>query len=149
MLKLAYSNTDQRGDLVRTTGNLDTDEGLETAVTISLFTDARAKEEDAVQAGTDPRGWWGAALMDEDPDAQLGSRLWRAPTLKANATTLVTLQDYVKEALAWMIADGVAASVDTSASFLRAGVALLEVQVLRPGKLARRWRGKWEVQLAV
>lgn len=149
MLALAYSNTDQRGDLVRTTGNLQTDEGLETAVTISLFTDARATAEDNIDAGSDPRGWWGAAFVFDDPAQQLGSRLWRAKALKANADGLETLRTYAEECLAWLVEDGVAASVAASASFLKPGVALLEVQVVRPGKLARRWRGKWEMQLGL
>ena len=49
MIKLAYDNTTQRGDLVYSGSNLDTDAGLETAVTISLFTDGRAREDDDIE----------------------------------------------------------------------------------------------------
>ncbi len=74
MISIVYDNLEQSADFTRTDGNLDTDEGLETAVTISLFTDARAGEADGVSTEQDPRGWWGSAFLS--PEGDIGSKLW-------------------------------------------------------------------------
>ena len=57
-------------------GDLATDDGLRTAVIISLFTDARARADDPLpEADADRRGWWGDCGSDErttGPDRACG-----------------------------------------------------------------------------
>ena len=56
--------------------DLATDDGLETAVSLSLFTDRRAEDGDALPSGdADRRGWWGDDFPAVDGD-RMGSRLW-------------------------------------------------------------------------
>ena len=52
-------------------GDLATGDDLETAVLISLFTDARALPDDEIDDPSDPRGCWIDAF-----EGRLGSRLW-------------------------------------------------------------------------
>jgi phage gp46-like protein len=147
VLALAYSNENQRGDLVRDGGNLETDEGLETAVTISLFTDARAVESDGVDADADKRGWWGDRYLE--PTHRIGSKLWllhRAKTTPANLTRAAT---WARESLQWLIDDRIASSVDVAVSRLTLEVYLLTVKIQRPSRVAPRWEHTWEVQLAL
>lgn len=64
--------------------DLQGDDGLMTAVIISLFTDARAHDDDPlpderVGVSSDRRGWWGDCLPDAQGEQTLesiGSRLW-------------------------------------------------------------------------
>ena len=57
------------GDTPSTISNLD----LQTAILISLFTDAQASPDDMIQDGSgDPRGWWG----DLGSSKPIGSKLW-------------------------------------------------------------------------
>lgn len=61
-------------DIALKNGALDTDDGLRTAILISLFTDARALDDDVLPAPEDRRGWWGDAIPEIEGDI-IGSRL--------------------------------------------------------------------------
>lgn len=90
--------------------DLASDDGLETAVTISLFTDRRASEDELPDGESDRRGSWQDAI-DDDGD-EIGSLLWLLDREKATAEVAVKAEHYVREALAWMTADGIAEAVD-------------------------------------
>ncbi|AUH51212.1 hypothetical protein CXB49_10520 [Chromobacterium sp. ATCC 53434] len=85
---------------------------IDSAIVLSLFCDARALPDDR-QA--DPRGWWGDVLADVPYD-RWGSRLWLlAQRAKNTPQTLRDAAHYAREALQWMVDDGVARSLDVSA----------------------------------
>ena len=122
-------------------GALARDDGLETAVVLSLFTDRLAAPGD-VPAGAQPgarRGWWGDALADVPGDL-MGSRLWLLHRAKQEAGVLTAAEGYAREALQWLVEDGVATAVEVTASFPRAGVLALAVQVQRPTKPVAQFR---------
>lgn len=148
MIKLAYDNLTQRGDFLRSTGiNLDTDEGLETAITISYFTDARAKPSDGVSTEQDQRGWWGAAYLEERPDLELGSRLWLLKRMKLTDASLRLAGAFAKESLLWLmpnVASEIVAIPERIVGVYNA--AVITTQVQRPRKSAPRFEGKWKVQ---
>ncbi len=105
------------------------DDGLMTAAVLSLFCDRRANPDDPIPPGADPRGWWGDRVAPlarpnqgngTNPD-RIGSRLWtlmRQPQLPA---LLPQVKDILAEALAWMVEDGWATSLDIAVSFPRRG----------------------------
>lgn len=119
------------------------DDGLTTAVILSLFSDARADADDPLpDHETDPRGWWG----DVEPligGYALGSKLWLLAREKQTAETLTRARSYAETALAWMIGDGVAAMVQVVATAPRRGVLWLAVTIDRPGADMRRWELTW------
>lgn len=92
--------------------DLESDEGLETAVIISLFSDRRAKIDDPLPDpnNSDRRGWWGDLISDIEDD-QIGSRLWLLDREKTTESVLVRAKEYAEESLQWIIVDGVAAKV--------------------------------------
>ncbi len=143
MIRLAYDNARQRADLVRSGGNLEMDEGLDSAVVISLFSDR------ADPSGTMPRrGFW-ADTFNEDGD-ELGSRLWLLPRARVGATAKLRLaEEYAVEALQWLIDDGVASAVRATAEWLASAgeILLLTVSIERPAHPAPRWQRVWEVHL--
>lgn len=89
------------------------DPGLETAVMISLFSDARASDSDKLPGTFLTRsGFWGSVLLDQN----MGSKLWLLSRSKINNETLRRAEQYCKEALKWMVDDGIAAKIEAVAS---------------------------------
>jgi len=91
--------------------DLESDEGFETAVLISLFSDRRAKKDDILPDPNNPdkRGWWGDLVSDND---LIGSRLWLLDREKTTENVLIKAKQYCQEALQWLIDDGAAAKVE-------------------------------------
>jgi phage gp46-like protein len=103
-----WDNTNAIGDWVLAVGDLQTGQDLETACLVSLFTDKFATVDFTPTDGTnDRRGWW----ADPYNDAPLGSNLWQLERAKKTRDTLAFAQRYAQDALAWLVTDGVAASV--------------------------------------
>jgi phage gp46-like protein len=126
-------------------GDLVTDDGLTTAVIISLFTDARAAADDPLP---DPagarRGWWGDALIAPD---RLGSLLWLLVREKVTAEVAARARKAIADALAWLDEDGIAAavSVETEAQALENRIAARAVVTKPSGeRVEYRWANLWE-----
>lgn len=84
---------------------------LLTAVLISLFTDATADIDDPIPDGsTDPRGWWAGPI---------GSKIWLRTRSKATPLVAALVKHDVEEALAWLIEDGIAASIEVTTEWSR------------------------------
>lgn len=115
-ISIAWSPTFGRGDWVQLGAQLQSGNDLATAVMISLFTDRTALSDDVIPDGTnDPRGWWG-----DDSATPIGSRLWLLGRAKQTTETLARAQDYIAEALQWLIDDGVVARFDIVTEWTRA-----------------------------
>ena len=120
--------------------DLATDEGLETAAAISLFTDRRAGRDDALPGGDDDRrGWWGDAFAGVEGDL-IGSKLWLLGREKNLPEALNRARDYGAEALAWMVEDGIAERVEVVAAAPLDTVLLLGVAIFRPNDPPVRFR---------
>jgi len=110
---------------------LQDDDGLDTAVILSLFTDRRAEPSDVLPSGTDRRGHWSDAFADVEGDL-LGSRLWLLTREKQLPEVLVRTKNYCEEALAWMVDDGVASQVDVATFIPRIGILGATIKIYRP-----------------
>jgi phage gp46-like protein len=86
---------------------------LKAAVFLSLFLDAPARDGDDIPDHATRRGFW-ADAFNTDGDIT-GSRLWLLERSKVTAAALADAKTYADEALAWMVRDGVARAVTTSA----------------------------------
>lgn len=109
-IKLLFDTDLMAGDVSVIDGDLLREEGLETAVMISLFTDRRAKDGDLLDNPMDKRGWWGDQTSYYSND-QIGSRLWLLERAKAIQPNLVRAKTYITEALQWMLDDKVAQKI--------------------------------------
>ena len=113
-LLLAWDDEIYAGDLVIDDDVADLateDPGLRTAVLVSLFTDRRVAE------GLPPgeahrRGWWGDTLTGA---GEIGSRLWLLGRAKRTPETMRRAEGYAREALEWLVTDGVVLEVDVRA----------------------------------
>jgi len=127
---------DGGGDLVR-------EEGLETAIFISLFTDRRANADDKLQNENEFRGWWG----DEEGD-KIGSRLWLIDG-KATQENIRKAESYAKEALQWLLDDGVVSKLTVIAEKQGEALALqVKLEYSDGTKEAFKFKDLWEAQVA-
>ncbi|MDE1905021.1 MAG: phage GP46 family protein [Rhodospirillales bacterium] len=140
-MALVWNTGAGEADLAIAAADLATDDGLETAVILSLFCDAPAQPGDAIPDGSgDRRGWWGdlpVSGADSGGTADhVGSRLWLLERALQVPDTLRRAEVYAREALQWMIDDGVAGSVVASASFPALGQMALSVTIGQEGSAA-------------
>lgn len=132
-----FDVAEYRGDYVVSAGALLPDAGLQTAVLISLFTDRRAEEDDALpDRSASRRGWWGDALSGR----RIGSRLWLLSREKQLREAVNRAREYAREALAWLVEDGVALRVTVEASVVRDGMLGLFVEIERNQSAPARFR---------
>ena len=115
-IKIIYDNDLAVGDFNFLNGDLEREEGLETSVLISLYTDARASADDNVDDPNDLRGWAGDLLPSNDDN--IGSKLWLLDRSKATQENANKAKQYVQQALNWMIEDGVASKIDVVTSIV-------------------------------
>lgn len=137
---LFYQSEAMRIDAALEGGLLLTDESLFTSIMISLFTDRLAGPDAELPGGDNwRRGWWGDALgVNGD---QIGSHLWLLARAKQTEETRLRGEEYTRAALAWMLEDGVAKTVDVEAAWQAptTGVLLINVSIYKPDGNAERY----------
>lgn len=145
MADAAMVMTEFGGALVLFGFDLERDEGLETAVIISLFTDRRASAEQIPPEypQDDLRGYWGD-ITNASANDQTGSLLWLLAREKQLPHTLSRAEQYCREALAWMIDDLVSTKIEVAASYYSRGWMLLVIDIYRPNGTAVRFQYNYE-----
>lgn len=147
-IALVYDETTRLIDLAVDEDNyrLQTDDGLATPVTISLFTDKRATPAELATAGLRPdenQGWAGDSYAEVDGD-EWGSLLWTLRRALRTDDTLRLAEQYASEALQWLIDDQVAETITCEARWIEnTGYLELSVDIVRPGRGLPRWRRVW------
>lgn len=144
-MDIAVAFKNMAGDIHVEGGDLASDGSLRTAVVLSLFLDARAKDDDEIPDGSaDRRGWW-ADAYGQLPDS-FGSRLWLLSREKQLASVLARAKEYAEEALAWLVTDGAARSVLVTPEITRQGVLGLLIEIERPdgSRLEYLFNNLWE-----
>lgn len=129
--------------------SLDQADALVRAVIISLFSWRRANAEDVVEGSR--MGFWGDLATPAEPNDRIGSRLWLLAREKILPATFTRAQEYAREALQWLLDDGIASRVDVSAErYGRDGLALVCVIYKTAGGVdALRFDHVWEFLRAV
>lgn len=139
-LALAFEFDRLTGDLALGDDGLATDDGLLGALLLSLYCDRRALPDDRLPSSgaahaepglPDRRGWCGDALAEVEGD-RWGSRLWLLSREKQTEQTRLRGEDYTREALAWLLEDGVATGLLVAAEWVRRGFLGIRVRVERP-----------------
>ena len=129
-----YSN-----DIKIQNGILDLDNGLQTAIYISLFTDRRIGEDNEIpDRSNDRRGYWGDTLEDEP----LGSFLWTLDREKITTSLLNKIDTYSKDALNWLIEDGIASEINTIVERDSKNIEQIniEIQIIKPDEKSESYR---------
>jgi phage gp46-like protein len=157
-VKTNWISQELHGDFsVTDQGDLQSEFGLETAVYLSLFSDAKAAADDILPGNSRwRRGWWGDSVAAVTGD-RFGSKLWilgipdRAKTIP---DSLNVAEEYARAALAWLTEDGVASDVKVRAERInRKGnspeILGLRVEIYRGDVvlLSKDYQMMWEAQV--
>lgn len=123
--------------------DLTSENGLRTAVTLSLFADRRASADDQVD-DDDKRGWW----ADTFSDRPIGSRLWLLDREKDLPEVVHKAYDYAHEALAWLEADGIAKTVEVDVTTESSEQLEIHVRITRPNNelLSMKFQRRWQTE---
>ncbi|WP_208508366.1 phage GP46 family protein [Variovorax paradoxus] len=113
---------------------------LLTAAMLSVLCDRTAQAHE-VPAGVDRRGWW-ADTYAENPGDAFGSRLWLLAREKQLPEVVQRARRYFREALQWLVDDGLAKNLEVSGFIPRMGWLVVDVDVGLVGD-SRRYRFEW------
>jgi phage gp46-like protein len=138
-IKLLYDAVTGEFDVGISNGDLVSEEGLETAVIISLFTDRWAEGDINTEQKRDRRGWWADETLPEND--HLGSLLWTYGRQKI--TSLDAIEDTAREALQWMVDDGVASAVSVSAARVGVDGVELRISISQPDDVIHKYKFLW------
>lgn len=136
-------------DIAIDAGGLLLDEGLRTAILISLFTDARAPDgADLPHIDADRRGWWGDDFGREDSVAGngvIGSLLWLLEREKITPAVVARARDAAYAALRWLIEDNIASAIRVGVEVQERKRIALSIELDRPtGPARQRFDFLWE-----
>jgi len=140
------SGSDLSIDIALSNGDLVADNGLRTAIILSLLTDRRAEPDDSIPDGSnDRRGWWADALAANEGD-RFGSRLWLLAREKDLPAVRRRAETYATEALEWLRTDGIASSIEVEADTASREVLALRIRVIRSNGqvIEERFNNLWE-----
>ena len=116
-LALVWDNDTGQVDMVLdlvTDDDLVSDEGMRTAVLLSIFPSARAAADDELPAQDgDRRGYWATEFSEIEGD-EIGSKRWLLARSKNLPSVPIRLKEYDEQALQWMIDDGVVTTVEVT-----------------------------------
>jgi len=132
-------------DIVIENDVLKGDEGLQTAVAISLFTDQRVTLDELPDGEDDRHGWWGDMFPEIDQD-KIGSKIWTLARAKKVPLTLVQIEEFSKQALQWMIDDGLVSTVTATAEFVNDEQTKLDIEIERPDDIEAKFSVIWDAQ---
>lgn len=159
-LALIWNADTFTADLALRNGALVTDDGLRSAVLISLFTDGRAADDDSLpEEGDDRRGWWGdtqASNGGAGPgvDAgsaqdtnRIGSLLWLLHRSKITRPVINQAREAAEAALDWLVRDAVASAVRVAVT-ASGHTMQIAVEIDRPsGPTRQRFDFVWDASV--
>ena len=119
-------------------------EGFDTALNLSLLTDARAPE-DKVGKPENRRGWMGD-LNSPVTGRLIGSLIWLLNQRRLTQDTLNDAVSFTRDALNWFVVDGIARAVDVSGIIIpKIGIAVTIVITTLDGRTETHYVPLWEV----
>lgn len=141
---LIRANSDGLYDFVIEGNEFASAGGFETAIPVSLFTDARAPAA-LVAEPQNRRGWIGN-LMTAATMRQLGSILWVLDQTRITQETLNVARLAAQDAFQWMVDDGIAlgvlVSLARSSRSSQSGI-IITIQITDTSNVVSRYQTLW------
>lgn len=116
-------------------------DGFETAILVSLFTDARAPAALVSQA-ISRRGWVGN-ILTADIGRDLGSILWTYEQTRLDTGTLTGLQNAAQLSLSWMIEDSIAQNVSVEVDRTNIRSVTVGVRIVGQSNAVSEYSAQW------
>lgn len=146
-LKVSYSKDTLDFDLNLKNWELEYDDGLESSILISLYSDARVSLEELQPGEISRRGFWGDAV-DNPENHNTGSKLWMLDRATITSELLESAREWCEEALQWLIDDRIAESVTVTTAYKPTDRSVMEIgiQIVRPtgNRVAYKFDFVWE-----
>lgn len=139
VIRVVWDNSASIAKFSRDGGPLVLSEDLLTPVIYSLFVDA--PRGSPVSPGQIRGGFWGDALGD-DPSDVWGSRIWQR--LKMDNVTRQELEKDVKDALSWMIRQGMVSSVGVIVEAYSQNIFAFQTDIVKRDGIG--WSEQWEAR---
>lgn len=139
-------DTTGEADIEIVSNDLLIDDGFETAVYISLFTDSRDEDtDDSNPSG----GYWGDTLDSSSiAVSPLGSLLWEYARAVITPDIINSIKTTCSNALQWMIDDGIAGSITVTASQTENSAYGFGISISKPANTGASYQYKinWDAQ---
>jgi len=134
-------NESGRFDISIENKNIKTTNKLDTAITLSLFTDARASSSQILEP-QNRRGW----LNDLNNTYPMGGLLWLLDQRKLNQDTLNNGKDYTSKSLAWVTDKKMASSIGVVTNIVpRYGMSIDVSIQINQNELESKFFNLWEL----
>lgn len=141
-IKLEMANS--AFDIVIEDGDFANEDGFDTNIWVSLFSDARANESQVI-VPENRRGWLGN-LVSEVPERQLGGYLWLAEQRRLNQSTLNEITDYIRKSLEWMIVDEICLKIEVTGNIIpRTGIEATVTITAKDGVTSDHYIELWRL----
>lgn len=138
---LIRANSDGLYDFVIEGNEFASAGGFETAIPVSLFTDARAPAA-LVSEPQNRRGWIGN-LMTAATLRQLGSILWVLEQARITQETMNIARLEAQAAFQWMLDDGVALGVLVDLTNVPRGGIIITIRITDTSNVVSRYQTLW------
>ena len=128
-------------------GDILTAEAFDTAIIVSLFTDARADQSEVLPSEL-RRGWIG---NESTPDFEIGSKMWLFYQNRLTQTTVNGIVGAAQDSLQWLVQDSIPATDTTIANSVTASGEVtsrgleLQITIERPdSQVEKRYFELWQ-----
>jgi phage gp46-like protein len=122
-------------------GDIETEETLDTYILMCLFEEVRATFSEVPEANR-RRGWLGNEVT---PDFQQGSKMWLFEQERVTGTMLAELGVVIRNGLQPLIDDGIAVNVLVETPLLKNGVVSVYINLYRDGsRIDRLFYELWD-----
>ena len=138
---LIRANSDGLYDFVIDGNQFASAGGFETAIPVSLFTDARAPAA-LVSEPQNRRGWIGN-LLTSTTMRQLGSILWILDQARITQETLNIARLAAQDAFQWMVDDSVALGVLVDVAIGKKSGYIITIQITDTSNVVSRYQTLW------
>lgn len=128
-------NSNDRYDISIANGDVVMDQSFDTAIVISLFSNARADENEVPKPSNRQGVWY-------SPD--VGSKLWIALTSRKTNDTLNKARDYTKSCLQWLIDDGYLKNIEVNVELISKGIVIKVYLIRFDSRIETRFYQAWE-----
>jgi phage gp46-like protein len=123
------------------TGDISTDQTLDTFILMCIFEEVRATPEE-IPSANKRRGWIG---NESTPGFEQGSKAWQYEQERVTGSTLAELGVTIRNSLQVMIDDGIAENVTVEQPLLKSGKVCVFINLFRDGSpVDRRFFELWE-----
>jgi phage gp46-like protein len=123
------------------TGDFETDDGLETAIIISGFTDAKVTQTE--YPSESQRGWW----ADEFVNDGLGSKLWLCDRSKISNELFSNLKKYWMDCLQWMVDSSSVKTIDVEVVQSEKYTVNINIEITKNDNSVFEYSVPWFVQI--